>query len=139
MPSCKPGYKRNIRIVSRDAAGGESSCGTSWASTFTTTCCRFPIFRVSCRHTFSRRTRFWQWKIVDEQLLAAIVEARDGLHELGPLTPAVLKAVARHLDGRRVRHSIETGSGASTLLFSHLSEKHKVFAMDTVRSSISAV
>jgi len=63
--------------------------------------------------------------MMDEQLLAAIVEARDGLHELGTLTPAVLKAIARNLSGRRVRHSIETGSGASTLLFSHLSEEHK--------------
>jgi len=76
---------------------------------------------------------------VDEQLLAAIVEARDGLHELGTLAPAVLKAIAGHLGSSRVRHSIETGSGASTLLFSHLSEEHKVFAMDTVSSSISAV
>jgi hypothetical protein len=38
-----------------------------------------------------------------------------------------------------VRHSIETGSGASTLLFSHLSEDHTVFAMDAGTGSIRAI
>jgi hypothetical protein len=45
------------------------------------------------------------------------------------LSAKVRRAIARHLCDRNVQHSIETGLGASTLLFSHLSSAHTVFAL----------
>ncbi len=39
----------------------------------------------------------------------------------------------------RIHHSVETGSGASTLLFSHLSEHHTVFALDGGSGSIANI
>ncbi len=39
----------------------------------------------------------------------------------------------------QIRHSVETGSGATTLLFSHLSEHHTVFAADGGSGSIANV
>jgi hypothetical protein len=62
----------------------------------------------------------------------------------GSLRPAVLARLAHHASAREVRRSAETGTGKSTLLFSHLSRRHSVFTLDdagagdslaTVRSS----
>jgi len=76
---------------------------------------------------------------IHEGLLSEIVRAARGLHGAGTLSPKVIGAVARHLGRRSIQHSIETGTGASTLLFSHLSGEHTVFALDdgiaNVRSS----
>jgi hypothetical protein len=44
--------------------------------------------------------------------------------------PRVLRAIARHLRDVDVQHSVETGSGSTTLLFSRLSKDHTVFAVD---------
>lgn len=57
-----------------------------------------------------------------------VIEAAPGLHSTGPLSGRALKAVARHCRKMELRHTAETGCGASTLLFSHLSEEHTVFA-----------
>lgn len=57
-----------------------------------------------------------------------IVEVAAALHPGQALSDATLRALAHHLNRRDVRFSAETGSGASTLLFSHLSANHKVFA-----------
>jgi hypothetical protein len=43
-------------------------------------------------------------------------------------------ALGRHLAARTVEHSVETGTGASTLIFSHLSKSHTVFALDSDES-----
>jgi len=51
-------------------------------------------------------------------------------HGAGSLTADVLRAFCRHLSGRRLRHTAETGTGKSTLLFSHLSPNHTVFTRD---------
>lgn len=51
-------------------------------------------------------------------------------HGAGSLSADVLGAIARHAGGRRIRHSVETGTGKSTLIFSHCSEDHTVFAQD---------
>ena len=51
-------------------------------------------------------------------------------HGAGSLSAAVLAALARHAAGRRVQHSAETGTGKSTLLLSHCSGRHTVFAQD---------
>lgn len=50
----------------------------------------------------------------------------QSLHGAGALSPRVLRAIAKHLSDVEVEHSVETGSGASTLLFSRLSKDHTV-------------
>jgi len=47
------------------------------------------------------------------------------------MSAAALIALAGHLESRTIRHSVETGTGASTLIFSHLCECHTVFTMNT--------
>lgn len=59
-------------------------------------------------------------------------------HGAGTVANAVLDALVRHAGQRPIRHSMETGSGRTTLLFSHLSEHHQVFAVDA-GGSISRV
>jgi hypothetical protein len=60
-------------------------------------------------------------------------------HLAGSVGPAVLHAIVRHVGARQVSHSLETGSGRTTLLFSHLSQDHKVFAIEGDNRSISSV
>ena len=48
----------------------------------------------------------------------------------GSLRPTVLARLAHHASEREVRRSAETGTGKSTLLFSHLSRRHTVFTLD---------
>jgi len=48
----------------------------------------------------------------------------------GSLRPPVLARLAHHASVREVRRSAETGTGKSTLLLSHLSRRHSVFAPD---------
>ncbi len=54
------------------------------------------------------------------------------------MSPAALVALAKYLQDRRISHSVETGAGASTLIFSRLSTHHTVFTVDT-DASMSAV
>ena len=63
-------------------------------------------------------------------LLAEILESSRAIHRSGTMSPAALIRLARHLEARTVHQSVETGTGASTLIFSHLSESHTVFALD---------
>jgi hypothetical protein len=51
-------------------------------------------------------------------------------HGAGSLTGDVLAAIARHASARTVRRSVETGTGKSTLVLSHCSGSHTVFAQD---------
>jgi hypothetical protein len=59
-------------------------------------------------------------------------------HRAGSLMPLVLRAIARHASARRIRHSAETGTGKSTILLSHLSEHHTVFALGEGDDSLDA-
>lgn len=61
------------------------------------------------------------------------------LHTAGPMSPKVIQAIYRHIRHRRIDLSVETGSGASTLLLSHCSGKHLVFAQDDCSGSIRNV
>src|ERR1700680_4750926 len=61
------------------------------------------------------------------------------LHTAGPMSPQVLKTIYRRIGHRRIQLSLETGSGASTLLLSHLSGKHLVFAHEVGSGSINNV
>ena len=76
---------------------------------------------------------------IDEPLLSEITRAARQLHGAGTLAPKALRAMARHLSRRPIEHSMETGSGASTLLFSHLSGEHIAFTLEdgiaNIRSS----
>lgn len=76
---------------------------------------------------------------VDSSFLDELAAAAVNLHAAGALNPRVLRAIVRHLSGVDVEHSVETGSGASTLLFSRLSKDHTVFAVDGGGGSITRV
>jgi hypothetical protein len=65
-----------------------------------------------------------------DAILQEIIAAADGLHKSGTFNPRPLAALANYLSKRRILCSAETGSGASTLLFSHLSARHIVFSID---------
>jgi hypothetical protein len=67
---------------------------------------------------------------LDPTLLQSIIQLSQRLHGQGTFFPHVLEVLARHLSSLPIRHSVETGSGASTLIFSHVSADHTVFALD---------
>ena len=72
-------------------------------------------------------------------VLAEIIEAAPSLHLAGTFSRRTLEALFFHASQSRISHSAETGSGASTLLFSNLSEHHTVFAVDEGTESVRAV
>ncbi len=72
-------------------------------------------------------------------VLSEVVRIAPTLHKAGTFSAAALEAIVRHASVRPVQHSVETGAGASTLLLSHLSEDHTVFAMDGGTDSIRAI
>jgi hypothetical protein len=51
-------------------------------------------------------------------------------HKAGSLDLSVLEKIAEVCATITVKHSVETGTGKSTLLLSHLSQNHTVFAKD---------
>src|SRR5688572_20633714 len=71
-------------------------------------------------------------------LLAQVAGVAATLHTAGTFSTRTLEAIVRHASGG-IRHSAETGSGASTLLLSHLSEYHTVFAKDDGTNSVRAI
>jgi hypothetical protein len=73
-----------------------------------------------------------------DQVLQQVLELRVMLHGAGSLSAHALSAIARHASTRRIQHSAETGCGATTLLLSHMSENHTVFALD-IGDSLSSV
>jgi hypothetical protein len=74
-----------------------------------------------------------------DEVIEQIIEIAPGIHPAEALPPDVLRTLARHLARRDVRRSAETGAGASTLIFSHLSANHTVFAKDGGSGSIKNV
>jgi hypothetical protein len=72
-------------------------------------------------------------------VLAEVVRIAPSLHTAGTFSAGAVEAIVRHATARPVQHSVETGSGASTLLFSHVSEDHTVFAMDGGTGSIRSI
>ena len=71
--------------------------------------------------------------------LAEIIQAAPSLHRAGTFSSRALEAIFVHASRSKISYSAETGSGASTLLFSHLSTRHTVFALDDGTESIRAV
>jgi hypothetical protein len=74
-----------------------------------------------------------------DEIRRRIAEVGPGLHSTGTFSPRTFEAIARAAHERQIRNSVETGSGASTLLFSHVSERHTVFALDGGSGSIANV
>ena len=73
-----------------------------------------------------------------DDILQRILEVQPVLHAAGTLSSAALRAIASHAAARHIHYSVETGCGATTLLLSHLSENHTVFALD-VGGSVASV
>ncbi len=63
-------------------------------------------------------------------LLEALAALPADWHSAGFIPMPGVEALARHASARRLTRSIETGAGRSTVLLSHLSERHTVFALD---------
>ncbi len=71
-----------------------------------------------------------------EAIKRRIFEIAPSLHTAGTFPARTFDAILRHAVQKPIQHSAETGSGASTLLFSHLSENHTVFALDDNSGSV---
>jgi hypothetical protein len=75
-----------------------------------------------------------------DQLIAEIAALPDEWHRAGSVPRPVLRAIARHaLNAGPLKSSVETGTGRTTLLLSHLSEKHTVFTKDDLGDGDSLV
>jgi hypothetical protein len=68
-----------------------------------------------------------------------ILEVAPGLHSAGTFSARTFEAIRKAAQKLQIRNSVETGSGASTLLFSHMSEHHTVFALDDGTGSVRNV
>jgi len=73
-----------------------------------------------------------------DDILEQILQVQPVLHTAGTVSVPALRAIAAHAGRRTILRSAETGCGATTLLLSHLSRNHTVFALD-VGDSVSSV
>jgi hypothetical protein len=73
---------------------------------------------------------------VSSEIVEAIVAISQSLHGSGTFSEKALRAVARYAYGRPAKCSVETGSGASTLLFSNASNRHVAFTIDSGTGSL---
>lgn len=64
------------------------------------------------------------------ELLETVGRLPEDWHGAGSFHSDVLRAFARYGLDRELTYTAETGTGKSTLLFSHLSRDHKVFTYD---------
>jgi predicted O-methyltransferase YrrM len=64
------------------------------------------------------------------EILTKIRALPESWHGAGTVPNVVLERLAELLETRRPKVSVETGTGRSTLLFSHLSANHTVFCFD---------
>ena len=60
-------------------------------------------------------------------------------HKAGTMYPKLLWKIIEHCSNLDVTYSMETGSGVSTIVFSHISSNHNVFAVEHGNGSISNV
>jgi hypothetical protein len=74
-----------------------------------------------------------------DELIEKIATLPMRWHQEGTVPVRVLRAIARHTAGLEIGHSMETGTGKTTLLLSHLSRGHKVFAKDGEDRSLTKV
>jgi len=64
------------------------------------------------------------------ETLRQIIDLPISWHPLGGFDARTAQAIVRFCEGRDIAESMETGAGKSTLIFSHLSRHHTVFALD---------
>lgn len=69
-----------------------------------------------------------------DTVLAQVKHLPHDWHGAGTVTSTVLEALVHHASQQPIYHSLETGSGRTTILLSHLSRNHKVFAVDAGNS-----
>ncbi len=70
-------------------------------------------------------------RVTADEIIQRIAALPSDWHASGSLSAAALRAIARHVASiGTIEHTAETGTGRSTLLFSHLSPDHRVFALD---------
>jgi hypothetical protein len=65
-----------------------------------------------------------------QSVLEAVTDLPARWHGAGSFKPEVLKKFVDYAKELDVQHSLETGTGKSTLLLSHISAHHTVFAKD---------
>jgi hypothetical protein len=70
------------------------------------------------------------------KLIEDISSLPSDFHGAGSVSKKCLEAILSHC-GENIAHSMETGAGRTTLLFSHLSKDHTVFSIDG-KNSLSA-
>jgi hypothetical protein len=63
-------------------------------------------------------------------VLKDVISLPSQWHGAGTFKREALEKVLEHTDGLDIQYSVETGTGKTTLLFSHLSAHHMVFAQD---------
>jgi Methyltransferase domain len=74
-----------------------------------------------------------------DELVKKIVALPQDWHGAGTVNAVTMRAIAKYIAlAGPLKHTIETGSGRTTLLFSHMSPDHRVFALDAA-NSVSAV
>jgi len=71
--------------------------------------------------------------------LDAILRIAPNLHGSGTFSEQSLRALAGHASARKIRCSVETGSGASTLLLSQIADWHITFSIDSGSGSLENV
>ncbi|PWT84686.1 MAG: methyltransferase [Proteobacteria bacterium] len=100
-----------------------------------------PIWRLErfWHQRGNRRTRFIDTArpTVYEDVLRDIATLPKDWHGAGACGPLALRATALYGQERRIVHSAETGVGKSTLLLSHMSQHHTVFAVEDTGTSNS--
>jgi len=72
-------------------------------------------------------------------VLDAVVRLPAAWHGAGSCGPDVLRTLVRYAEPLRCRRSVETGTGKTTLLLSHLSEHHTVFTKEDAGDGDSLV
>ncbi|MFH1903476.1 MAG: class I SAM-dependent methyltransferase [Candidatus Omnitrophota bacterium] len=76
-----------------------------------------------------------------DDLMREIEKLPVNWHGAGSFHPKALRQIVKHTSQRKISNSLETGTGKSTLLLSHISQNHKVFtvnggeSLSVVRSS----
>jgi len=74
-----------------------------------------------------------------DELINEIARLPKDWHLAGMMYPSLLRTIAKYCSDMEISYSMETGSGVSTILFSHISADHKVFAVEHGNGSITNV
>lgn len=69
-----------------------------------------------------------------EDICNQIIALPKDFHASGSFGTDIFHAILRHTKDMNIEHSLETGCGKTTLLFSHLSNDHLVFALESTEN-----